>query len=118
MVYYEYTSTPPSGGEADSEDAAALWARYGDGRSGEAMDRLVEHYIPLLYRIAERMAEKLPDFIDIEDLISWGGAGLVRAIQHYESGGVMDASTFCKIRIRHAILDELRRLDWAPRSAR
>ncbi len=78
---------------------------------------MVEEYAPLVHRIARKMVARLPPNVEIDDLKSVGVIGLIDALEKYEPGrGSFRA--YAEIRIRGAILDELRRLDWVPRSVR
>lgn len=95
-----------------------LWSEFVSSRSVEIRDRLIEHHMPLVYQTAERMAKNLPTFIDVNDLISAGTLGLIDAINRFEPDREIKFSTYCCTRISGSILDELRRLDWAPRLVR
>lgn len=84
--------------------------------SGYDPDRLVREHLGLVKRIAQQLVAKLPSHIDIDDLIQVGLIGLLKAAEDYqrESGAIF--STYATIRIRGAMLDELRTRDWLPRS--
>ncbi len=107
---------PPS--ELTEEEVRTLWEGFVDARDQTRRDRLIEHYMHLVYETAERMAGKLPSFIDINDLIGAGTLGLIDAINKFEPERGVKFSTYCCTRVSGAILDELRRLDWAPRLVR
>lgn len=79
-------------------------------------DELVGRHTPLVKRIAYHLMGRLPDTVQIEDLIQAGMLGLLEAIKHYDAGQGASFETYAGIRIRGAMLDELRRADWAPRS--
>lgn len=100
------------------EEVDALWTRYVEGRETDVRDSLIEHYMPLVYQTAERMAKNLPSFVDVNDLIGAGTLGLIDAIKRFEPDRDVKFSTYCCMRISGSILDELRRLDWAPRLVR
>jgi RNA polymerase sigma factor for flagellar operon FliA len=75
-------------------------------------------YLPLVKFNADRIAAKLPDEVDVNDLMSAGIFGLVDAIEAYDLGRGVKFETYCAPRIRGAILDELRSMDWVPRLVR
>ena len=79
-------------------------------------DDLVIQHAPLVKRIAYHLMGRLPDSVQIEDLIQAGMLGLLEAIRHYDVGQGASFETYAGIRIRGAMLDELRRADWTPRS--
>jgi len=95
-----------------------LWAAYAKGRSEDARNALWIHYQPLVRYIAERLKSKLPECIDICDLIGSGNIGLQDAIAKFESDIGVRFETYCVPRIRGAILDSIRALDWVPRLIR
>jgi RNA polymerase sigma factor for flagellar operon FliA len=95
-----------------------LWRRYkGDGDE-KARERLVVAYSPLVKFIAGRMASGLPAHVDEADLISYGLLGLIGAIERFDLEREIKFETFAVARIKGAIIDELRSLDWVPRSVR
>ncbi len=105
------------------QEVSELWGRFtevpeADQREPDIRDTLIEHYMSLVEQTAERMAKNLPTFIDINDLISAGTIGLIDAINRFDPSLEIKFSTYCNPRIRGSILDELRRLDWAPRLVR
>jgi len=100
------------------EEVAALWQKFVKHRDDGVRETLIEYHIPLVYQTAERMAKNLPSFIDVNDLISAGTIGLIDAINRFDPDLEIKFSTYCSSRIRGSILDELRRLDWAPRLVR
>ncbi len=81
-------------------------------------DALIINYTPLIKFIANRLAIRLPPHIDINDLISSGVIGLIDAIEKYDPSREAQFKTYAEFRIRGAMLDELRSLDWIPRSVR
>lgn len=84
--------------------------------SAESLSQLVDEYAPLVKRIAHHMLARLPSNIYVDDLYQAGMEGLLEAAQRYNHEKGASFSTFAGIRIRGAILDEMRRGDWAPRS--
>jgi RNA polymerase sigma factor FliA len=95
-----------------------LWRRYKDGGDEKARERLVVAYSPLVKFIAGRMASGLPAHVDEADLISYGLLGLIGAIERFDLDREIKFETFAVARIKGAIIDELRSLDWVPRSVR
>jgi RNA polymerase sigma factor for flagellar operon FliA len=98
--------------------ATDIWDRYHRTRDEELRNELVIAYLPLVRYVAGRLRQQLPAFVDVEDLASYGVFGLVDAIDRYDPAWGTKFETFGAPRIRGAILDELRALDWAPRSVR
>ncbi len=102
-------------------DAAAVekaWREYKQTHDATLRNRLVEHYLHLVRFAAERLGAKLPDEVDVDDLMSAGIFGLVDSIDAFDPDRGVKFETFCAQRIRGAILDELRSLDWVPRLVR
>jgi RNA polymerase sigma factor for flagellar operon FliA len=95
-----------------------LWRRYKvDGDDG-ARERLVVAYSPMVKFVAGRLGAGLPSHVDDADLISYGLMGLIGAIERFDPERGIKFETFAMTRIRGAIIDELRSLDWVPRSVR
>ncbi|HZE21025.1 MAG TPA: sigma-70 family RNA polymerase sigma factor, partial [Desulfobaccales bacterium] len=89
----------------------------------EAVDRnwreqMVLQYAPMIRYIASRLALRLPSHISLEDLISSGVIGLIDAVQKFDVTKKINFKTYAEFRIKGAMLDELRSLDWIPRSVR
>jgi RNA polymerase sigma factor for flagellar operon FliA len=99
-------------------DVQQLWKDY--KRTGDKRIRnvLMELYLPLVRYTAERISAKLPNEVDVEDLVSAGTFGLVDAIDAFDLNRGVKFETYCSPRIRGAILDELRTMDWVPRLVR
>ena len=87
-----------------------------EGHSRQPTDHLIHQHLPLVKRIASQLAVKLPSHIEIDDLIQVGLIGLLKAVDDYQSDSGAVFSTYATIRIRGAMLDELRGRDWLPRS--
>jgi len=86
-------------------------------RPGSATEEeLVEKYLPLVKNVVGRLAMTLPPHVDGEDLYSAGLGGLLSAIRHYDPTAGTAFETYARLRIRGAVFDELRRMDWVPRS--
>src|SRR5215470_13101816 len=90
-----------------------LWRRYKDAGDDSARERLVVAYSPMVKFVAGR-----PSHVEDADLISYGLVGLIGAIERFEPERGIKFETFAMTRIRGAIIDELRSLDWVPRSVR
>ncbi len=99
-------------------DVAGLWARYKDDDDPQARDDLILNYSPLVKYVAGRLASSLPQTVDTADLISYGVFGLIDAIEKYDMTRSIKFETYAIARIKGAIIDELRALDWVPRSVR
>jgi RNA polymerase sigma factor for flagellar operon FliA len=95
-----------------------LWRRYKGEGDERARERLVVAYSPLVKYVSGRMASGLPAHVDEGDLISYGLVGLINAIERFEPEREIKFETYALTRVRGAILDELRSLDWVPRSVR
>ena len=95
-----------------------LWRQFKENCDVKTKDMLILHYLPLVKYIAGRMAINMPSHIDSDDLISSGVIGLVKAIERYDLNCGTLFETYATTRIKGAILDELRSLDWVPRSVR
>jgi RNA polymerase sigma factor for flagellar operon FliA len=86
-------------------------------RAGSAAEAaLVEQYVPLVKNVVGRLAMTLPPHVDGEDLYSAGLAGLLNAVRQFNPSAGTAFETYARLRIRGAVLDELRRMDWVPRS--
>ena len=99
-------------------DASALWARYKDDGDSSARDELILNYSPLVKYVAGRLASGLPQMVDTADLISYGIFGLIDAIEKFDPARAIKFETYAISRIKGAIIDELRAMDWVPRSVR
>ncbi len=95
-----------------------IWTRYKSNGDEKARERLVLAYSPLVKFVAGRMSSGLPAHIEESDLISYGLLGLIGAIERFEPEREIKFETFAVARIKGSIIDELRSLDWVPRSVR
>ena len=95
-----------------------LWRRYKGSGDEHARERLVVAYSPLVKYVAGRMASGLPAHVEESDLISYGLVGLINAIERFELEREIKFETYAITRIKGSIIDELRSLDWVPRSVR
>jgi RNA polymerase sigma factor for flagellar operon FliA len=101
-----------------AEVVAALWREYKDGATADARERLIIHYSPLVKFVAGRVAAGLPQSIEQADLVSYGIFGLIDAIDKFDPERGFKFETYAISRIKGAIIDELRSIDWVPRSVR
>ncbi len=99
-------------------DVQQVWHDYRAHPSVELRNWLVEHYLPLVKYNAERIWSRLPEGVDLDDLISAGVFGLMDAIDAFDLDRGVKFETYCVPRIRGAMLDELRTMDWVPRLVR
>jgi len=102
-----------------TEDVAQLWDAFkADQDNQELRNRLVEMYLPLVKYNGERIWSRLPEGVELDDLISAGVFGLMDAIDAFDLSRGVKFETYCVPRIRGAMLDELRTMDWVPRLVR
>jgi RNA polymerase sigma factor FliA len=99
-------------------DLKTIWAKFKGTGADDARNRLIENYRPIVRYNAERICAKLPDEVDVDDLSSAGLFGLLDAIESFDLERGVKFETYCAPRIRGAILDELRSMDWVPRLVR
>ena len=95
-----------------------LWAEYKTTGDSDARDRLIVHYSALVKYVAGRVSVGLPQNIEQADLVSYGIFGLIDAIEKFDPSRQIKFETYAIARIKGAILDELRSIDWVPRSVR
>jgi RNA polymerase sigma factor for flagellar operon FliA len=96
----------------------AGWEAYTQTRSPEMREKLLVQYLPLVRRVAGRMVGSLPRSIRLDDLISAGVMGLLSSLDNFDPTLGIKFETFAMNRIRGAMVDSLRELDWVPRSVR
>src|SRR5215213_11799797 len=107
------TAAPPA------EEIEQVWREYKiDPSRKELRNRLVERYLPLVKYNGERIWARLPEGVELDDLISAGVFGLMDAIDAFDMSRGVKFETYCVPRIRGAMLDELRTMDWVPRLVR
>jgi len=105
--------------EADCRvDIEHAWEMFDLTRDAHYRNLLVDHYHHLVGITAEHVRRRLPGGVELDDLVSAGGFGLMKAVEMFDRTRAVKFETYCVHRIRGAILDELRRSDWVPRSAR
>ena len=102
----------------DKVDIQSVWDQFYKTRDIESRNTLMEHYRPLVQYAAARLHSKLPDKVEVDDLVSAGIFGLMDAIDAFDPGRGVKFETYCSPRIRGSILDELRSMDWVPRLVR
>ncbi len=95
-----------------------LWVRFKEQNDAAARDALVIHHMRIVKYIAGRMAIHVPSNVEMNDLVGWGVLGLMDAVEKFDHKQNIKFSTYASMRIRGAIIDEIRSLDWAPRSLR
>ena len=104
---------------AAQDEIAEVWQQYKkDPGCRDLRNRLVERYLPLVKYNGERIWSRLPDGVELDDLISAGVFGLMDAIKAFDMSRGVKFETYCVPRIRGAMLDELRSMDWVPRLVR
>ena len=112
----------PTRVDEGTDELSKLWAEYkrseGSGSQGPARERLILHYAPLVKYVASRVATGLPASVDQADLVSYGMFGLIDALEKFEPARGNKFETYAIPRIKGAIIDELRAMDWVPRSVR
>ncbi len=111
------------GGPGETEvgverDVAVLWKRYRETRDPEVRERLIVHYAPLVKYVAGRVAVGMPANVEHADLVSYGIFGLMDAIEKFDLDKGFKFETYAVTRIKGSIIDELRSIDWVPRSVR
>ena len=102
----------------NATEAEAVWSRYKNKPSAEDRDQLIVFYAPLVKYVASRIGAGLPQNVDQSDLVSYGMFGLIDAITKFDPERGFKFETYAISRIKGAILDELRSIDWVPRSVR
>ncbi len=100
------------------EEVAVLWRQYKATRDPSTREKLILQYTPLVKYVLGRLAVTLPDIIDSEDIMSYGLIGLITAVERFDPDKGVKFETYGISRIRGTIIDELRSIDWIPRSAR
>ncbi|MFV0459053.1 MAG: RNA polymerase sigma factor WhiG [Actinomycetales bacterium] len=103
---------------AEQERVRLLWSTYKESGGSEAREQLILNYSPLVRYVASRVGVGLPPNVEQADLISYGIFGLIDAIEKFDIERGIKFETYAMSRIRGAIIDELRSMDWIPRSVR
>ena len=102
----------------DGRPIGDVWREYRAAPTEVMRNRIVEHYLPLVRGVAERLHSRLPNEVDVDDLMSSGLFGLLDAIAAFDPERGVRFETYCTQRVRGAIFDELRAMDWVPRLVR
>ena len=100
------------------DETQALWREYARTKDQGIRDRLILTYAPLVKYVAGRLGSGLPAHVDENDLVSYGLLGLIGAIERFDPDRDIKFETYAIARIKGSIIDELRALDWVPRSVR
>lgn len=95
-----------------------LWKKYSLKKEADVKNELINHYVYLVKLVAGRLSIYLNHYVETDDLVSYGVIGLIDAIDKFDYEKNVKFETYASLRIRGAILDEIRRLDWVPRSLR
>lgn len=101
-----------------SVDREKLWADYQKNPSPELREKLITEYAPLVKVVAGRLSMYLGYNVEYEDLVSYGIFGLIDAIDKFDPGKEVKFETYASLRIRGSILDQIRKMDWIPRTIR
>lgn len=104
--------------DASTDELVSLWRQFKESGSHGARERLILHYAPLVKYVASRVATGLPATVEQADLVSYGMFGLIDALEKFDPGRAIKFETYAIPRIKGAIIDELRAMDWVPRSVR
>src|SRR5262249_33408569 len=99
-------------------DTISLWASYRQNRDALSRDQLIERYLPLVRFLVAGVRNPLPVILDSEDLVGVAVLGLIDAIERFDPERGVKFETFAGRRVRGAIVDHLRCLDWLPRTTR
>jgi RNA polymerase sigma factor for flagellar operon FliA len=100
------------------DETQALWREYKQKKDQASRDRLILTYAPLVKYVAGRLGSGLPAHVDENDLVSYGLLGLIGAIERFDPDRDIKFETYAIARIKGSIIDELRAMDWVPRSVR
>ncbi|MDE6024502.1 MAG: FliA/WhiG family RNA polymerase sigma factor [Lachnospiraceae bacterium] len=95
-----------------------LWIEYSHSRDSALREQIIIEYVPLVKLVAGRLSIYLGSNVEYDDLVSYGIFGLIDAIDKFDYGKGIKFETYASLRIRGAILDQIRKLDWIPRSVR
>lgn len=104
--------------ESDAKEMTALWLKYKETKAVEVRNEIAEKYLQLVRIVCGRLAVNLPVHVDKDDLLSSGYFGLLDAIERYDVKRQIKFETYAGVRIRGAMLDYLREVDWLPVSKR
>ena len=102
----------------DENERNALWGQYSKNRSAELREQLILEYAPLVKLVAGRLSMYLGFNVEYDDLVGYGIFGLIDAIDKFDTMKDVKFETYASLRIRGAILDQIRKMDWIPRTVR
>lgn len=102
----------------DETKREKLWISYSKNRAPEIREQLIMEYVPLVKLVAGRLSMYLGYTVEYDDLVSYGIFGLIDAIDKFDYGKGIKFETYASLRIRGSILDQIRKMDWIPRSVR
>lgn len=102
----------------DEAGKKRLWNEYGKEKSAEIREKLIIEYSPLVKIVAGRLSMYLGSNVEYDDLVGYGVFGLIDAIDKYDMMKEVKFETYASLRIRGAILDQIRKMDWIPRTIR
>lgn len=102
----------------DETGRKRLWEEYGKTKSAEVREKIILEYAPLVKVVAGRLSMYLGYNVEYEDLVSYGIFGLIDAIDKFDAMKEVKFETYASLRIRGAILDQIRKMDWIPRTIR
>lgn len=99
-------------------DKDKLWKSYSQSRTQDVREKLIVEYAPLVKVVAGRLSMHLGNTVEFDDLVGYGVFGLIDAIDKFDMGKDVKFETYASVRIRGAILDQIRKMDWIPRTVR
>ena len=102
----------------DEKEEDLLWEEFRKTKSSKIRDKFIRQYMPLVKYVAGKVAVGMPNSVEFDDLVGFGQFGLLDAINKYDPEKGVKFKTYAVTRIRGAIFDELRQIDWVPRSVR
>ena len=102
----------------DTQEEDDLWEEFKKTKSPALRDKFIRQYMPLVKYVAGKVAVGMPNSVEFDDLVGFGQFGLLDAIAKYDPAKSVKFKTYAVTRIRGAIFDELRQIDWVPRSVR
>lgn len=103
---------------ANIDNKERLWIEYSHSKTSVMREQIIIEYVPLVKVVAGRLAIYLGNNVEYDELVSYGIFGLIDAIDKFDYGKGIKFETYASLRIRGAILDQIRKLDWIPRSVR
>ena len=99
-------------------DKEKLWKEYQKNKTSQLREQIILAYAPLVKLVAGRLSMYLGYNVEYEDLVSYGIFGLIDAIDKFDLGKEVKFETYASLRIRGTILDQIRKMDWIPRTVR